>query len=248
MNHDDPQWREHLDIIAAWGEASAANGTPSPSDEQLWATSRVRHDLNLPERIDPALLAQLREAFDTGRQCRRDITPAVAAGTAGPTTTAAELIPLLLAPDDVRAVAQALRTTAERWARAAAQAAAGAQRPASAPSSELGWMNIEPLPAGYTRIAGLAAQEQARYLRLLQRLQPIVDTVDLHDAGHTPSRPPTASWVVLVGISAAFTPAQIETLVRTAAEAVYGDIDELSSHQRDLAARAYDLLQDAIDD
>jgi hypothetical protein len=144
-------------------------------------------------------------------------------------------------------VAQALSTTADRWAQTAARAAAGAKRPASAPSGEPGWMNIEPTPAGYTGIAGLAAQEQARYLRLLQRLQPIVDTVDFA-AGHTPTQSPAASWVVLVGISAAFTPAEIEALVATAAEAVHGDPDELSSHQREPAARAYALLQDAIED
>jgi hypothetical protein len=248
MNHDDPRWREHLGIIATWGETSTANGTPPPNDEQLWTISRVRHDLNLPEQIDPALLGQLREAFHTGRQRRRDITPAIEAGMAWPPTPGAELIPLLLAAEDLRAVAQALHTTADRWAQVAAEAAAGAKRPPSAPSSEPGWMNIEPTPAGYTGIAGLAAQEQARYLRLLQRLQPIVETADTLDtAAHTPTQPPAASWVALVGISAAFTPDELEALVNTAAEAVCGDLDELSSRQRELAARAYALLQDVID-
>lgn len=67
MNRDDPAWREHLDIITAWGEVSAVNGTPAATDDQLWSISRRREDLNLPEHIDPELLAQLREAFHTGR-------------------------------------------------------------------------------------------------------------------------------------------------------------------------------------
>ena len=42
MQRNDAPWREQLDIITAWGEASAANQTPPPMDEQLWAVSRVR--------------------------------------------------------------------------------------------------------------------------------------------------------------------------------------------------------------
>jgi hypothetical protein len=53
--------------------------------------------------------------------------------------------------------------------------------------------------------------------------------------------------VVLVGISAQFTPLDLEALVITAAEAVHGQREDLSSRQLDLAARAYDLLQDEID-
>lgn len=68
MQRNDAPWREHLDIITARGEASAANQTPPPTDEQLWAASRLRRDLHLPEQIDPELLAQLRAAFNAGRQ------------------------------------------------------------------------------------------------------------------------------------------------------------------------------------
>ena len=57
MNRDDPRWLEHLDIITAWGEASAANQTPPPTDEQLLAASHIRRDLNLPEHIDTERLA-----------------------------------------------------------------------------------------------------------------------------------------------------------------------------------------------
>lgn len=71
MSPDDPRWLQHLDVITAWGQASAANHTPPPTDQQLWAVSRVRADLNLPEQVDPALLDQLREAFNTGRQPTR---------------------------------------------------------------------------------------------------------------------------------------------------------------------------------
>ncbi|RSS80417.1 hypothetical protein EF919_40645 [Streptomyces sp. WAC02707] len=48
--------------------------------------------------------------------------------------------------------------------------------------------------------------------------------------------------VELTGISASFTPLELEGLIRTAAEAVYGDEDDLSSRQRELASRAYTLM------
>jgi hypothetical protein len=68
MDLSDTRWRQHLDVIRAWGEASTANGTDPPTDEQLWAISRVRADLNLPEQIDLTLLQELRAAFNLGRQ------------------------------------------------------------------------------------------------------------------------------------------------------------------------------------
>jgi len=52
---------------------------------------------------------------------------------------------------------------------------------------------------------------------------------------------------VLVGISAAFTPIEIEGLVRTAA-AVYGEPDDLSDRQRELAARAHALLREEMEE
>ena len=67
MQPTDPRWLEHLDILTAWGEASARNGSPPPTDEQLWAATRMRQDLQLPQQTDRVLLAQLREAFDAGR-------------------------------------------------------------------------------------------------------------------------------------------------------------------------------------
>ncbi|MGI5243358.1 GGDEF domain-containing protein [Dactylosporangium sp. CA-139066] len=178
---------------------------------------------------------------------RRDINPIAEAGMAWLPTPGDELIPLLLAPAELRTVAHALATAAEGWSRAGAEATANASRPASAPSSEPGWMNIEPTPAGYSGIARLAAQQQARYTGLLQRLQPIIATVDaLDEAGHTTPSPsvmaPGLSCVVLVGISAAFPPEDLDALVITAAEAVHGDPGDLSGRQLELAARAYDLL------
>jgi hypothetical protein len=51
-----------------------------------------------------------------------------------------------------------------------------------------------------------------------------------------------ATPVTLTGISRHFPADQIECLVRTAAEAVCGQLDDLSSRQVDLATRAYALL------
>lgn len=49
--------------------------------------------------------------------------------------------------------------------------------------------------------------------------------------------------VTLTGISDVFSAADIECLIRTAGEAVCGDLDDLSSLQRTLAERAYALMQ-----
>jgi hypothetical protein len=78
MDRNDPRWVEHLDIITAWGEASAANDTPPATDEQLWAATRSRTDWHLPE-IDSVLLADVRAAFNTGRWPGRIDLDAVAA-------------------------------------------------------------------------------------------------------------------------------------------------------------------------
>jgi hypothetical protein len=51
--------------------------------------------------------------------------------------------------------------------------------------------------------------------------------------------------VTLVGISAKFTPDEVEGLVRAAAEAVCGtSLDDLSSTQLELAHRAYGFLME----
>jgi hypothetical protein len=79
MERTDPRWVQHLDLITAWGEASAAGGTPPPTDDQLWAATCLRADLHLPAPIDSVLLADLRAAFDTGRWPGRIDLHAVAA-------------------------------------------------------------------------------------------------------------------------------------------------------------------------
>lgn len=50
----------------------------------------------------------------------------------------------------------------------------------------------------------------------------------------------------LSGISCNFEPDEIECLVRTAAEALHGQSDDLSQRQRELAAQAYKHLQDEM--
>ncbi|WP_043736006.1 hypothetical protein [Nocardia asiatica] len=50
----------------------------------------------------------------------------------------------------------------------------------------------------------------------------------------------------LSGISCHFEPDEIECLVRTAAEALHGQLDDLSERQREVAARAYEHLQDEM--
>ncbi|MEU8759459.1 hypothetical protein [Streptomyces sp. NPDC048659] len=57
-----------------------------------------------------------------------------------------------------------------------------------------------------------------------------------------PTHPGAAPIVELSGISASFTPLELEGLVRTAAEAVFGDPDDLSTRQHELAARARALM------
>jgi diguanylate cyclase (GGDEF)-like protein len=181
---------------------------------------------------------------------RRDLTPASGTGLAWLPTPDDELIPLLLSLAEVRTVHDALATARGRWAQAAteagiAEADTGTRRPASPASSRPDRLDIEPTPAGYASIAHLATDQQARHSRLLERLDPIIDTADaLDDTGHTPAEALPAASVVLIGISAAFTATDLEALVITAAEAVHGQPEDLSSRQRELADRAYSLLHD----
>ncbi|WP_280419955.1 hypothetical protein [Nocardia carnea] len=50
----------------------------------------------------------------------------------------------------------------------------------------------------------------------------------------------------LSGISCNFEPDEIECLVKTAAEALHGQLDDLSQRQRELAAQAYEDLQNEM--
>ena len=82
MQRNDPLWLEHLDIITAWGEASAGNQAPPPT-----RPATVGH---IPRPAGSAaaggdgrrLLAQLRAAFDAGHGPTRIDLDAVAAAVA----------------------------------------------------------------------------------------------------------------------------------------------------------------------
>ena len=79
-------------------------------------------------------------------------------------------------------------------------------------------------------------------------IRPLVRRRDL-----APATDGTLAWVPtpeadpLAAISAHFTPAEIEALVSTAAEAVYGNRADLSVRQLELAERAWTLLQSSPD-
>jgi len=109
---------------------------------------------------------------------RRDLNPPTRDGVTWRPAPGDELLPLLVSVDEARTLSEALAAARDRWAQAGAEAQAGAQRPESPPSTEPGWMNIEPTPAGYRGIARVAADQQARYTRLADRLAWIVDAAN----------------------------------------------------------------------
>lgn len=113
---------------------------------------------------------------------RRDINPLAETAIAWLPAHGDGLIPVLLSPDDVRRVTQALTAANERWAQAVAEACAGAKRPEAADDGEPDQISVEPTRAGYTRIACLASEQHANYTRLIERLRPIVE------ASETPGR------------------------------------------------------------
>jgi hypothetical protein len=71
MDPNDPHWLALLDAVTAWGEASARNDTPLPTDDQLRAQARSLAGTCLPGQLDAHLLAELRDAFNDGRQPSR---------------------------------------------------------------------------------------------------------------------------------------------------------------------------------
>src|SRR5205814_822747 len=82
-------------------------------------------------------------------------------------------------------------------------------------------INVEPTPSGYRNIAHLAQQQATSHADLAQRLAPIIEaTAHLDDPGTTPTQGPDLAAAVLVGISAAITPDELEGLVSTAAELI----------------------------
>jgi diguanylate cyclase (GGDEF)-like protein len=173
---------------------------------------------------------------------RRDSDPLAADAAGWLPTPGVGLVSLLLPAADLRTVHHLLTVAADRWAQTTNEAQAGGRRPTRPqPAADANSINIEPTPNGYRGLARIAADQQRNYTRLADQLAPIVEATTELDEPQP--RHPGMAAAVLVGISAAFTPIEIEGLVRTAAEAVYGDPDDLSSRQRQLAARAYDLLQ-----
>jgi diguanylate cyclase (GGDEF)-like protein len=168
----------------------------------------------------------------------RDLNPLAAAGVAWVPAPGDDLIPLLLSVADTHTLYQGLRDARDLWTRTA-DAPRGAQGPDPQRPTDPTTL------AGDATGAGSAAARAARYARLVEHLTPIIEADGAHN--DPVATPPSMASVVLVGISAQFTPLDLEALVITAAEAVHGQREDLSSRQLDLAARAYDLLQDEVD-
>jgi diguanylate cyclase (GGDEF)-like protein len=152
---------------------------------------------------------------------RRDIDPLAADGVAWLPSPSRDLVPLLLPVADLRTIHHVLGVAVDRWAQTAAEAHAGAHRP-NTPAPPAGdSINVEPTPGGYRNIAHLAQQQATSYAQLAQRLAPIIEaTAHLDDPSTSPTHGPDLTAAVLVGISAAFTPDELEGLVITAAEVI----------------------------
>lgn len=174
---------------------------------------------------------------------RRDVSPRGVDALAWLPEPGDELVPVLWTVAQAHTVHEVLRQARDRWAQIGDEAHAAASH--REPPATAGQTDVSPTSDGLRRIADLAAAEQATYTRLVAQLARLLDAFP--DPGGVHHLDVTAE-VVLVGVSSAFTAVEIEGLVRTAAEAVCGDIDELSTRQRDLAARAYTRLMDDGDD
>jgi len=171
---------------------------------------------------------------------RRDIPPRGDGDLAWLPEPGDELVPVLWTLQQARTVHNALCIVRDRWEQAQHDAQSAADQPPQPTAPTPGRLNIAPTPGGWRGIAGMAAQEQAKYRQLAEHLGRLLEAFpDPSTAARVPDGPAS---VVLVGISAAFTAIEVEGLVRTAAEAVYGQPEDLSSRQRELAARAYALL------
>jgi hypothetical protein len=92
----------------------------------------------------------------------------------------------------------------------------------------------------------LCAAKELRPLSSRTALAPCINHFHMYQQRRVVRMP---AQVTLSGISEVFDAADIEYLVRTAGEAVCGDVDDLSSRQRALAEQAYALAQadDTID-
>ncbi|CCH17735.1 hypothetical protein [Micromonospora lupini] len=69
--NDFPNWLDLLEFLRAAGETDARNGTSLPTDHELWAVAHRSQRVALPDQIDNDLLAELRDAFNDGRQPTR---------------------------------------------------------------------------------------------------------------------------------------------------------------------------------
>jgi diguanylate cyclase (GGDEF)-like protein len=178
---------------------------------------------------------------------RRDVPPRGFGDLAWLPEPGDELVPVLWTVEQAHIVYAALRAARDRWGQAHIEANAAAAQPQPPTLSTPEHINVRPTPAGYRHIAGLAATEQAKYQHLADQVARLLDAFP-DPAGAPPGGANAAAGVVLLGVSAAFTAIEIEGLVRTAAEAVCGDLHNLSSRQRELATRAYALLVHDIED
>ncbi|MEU7922977.1 hypothetical protein [Micromonospora zamorensis] len=66
-----PNWLDLLEFVRESGETNARIGTSLPTDHELWAVAQRSQRVVLPEQIDNDLLAELRDAFNDGRQPTR---------------------------------------------------------------------------------------------------------------------------------------------------------------------------------
>ncbi|MEU8284233.1 hypothetical protein AB0C01_07825 [Micromonospora sp. NPDC048905] len=64
-------WLDLLEFVRAAGETDARNGTSLPTDHELWAVAHRSQRVVPPDQIDNDLLAELRDAFNDGRQPTR---------------------------------------------------------------------------------------------------------------------------------------------------------------------------------
>lgn len=75
---DNPRWLVLLDGLTIRGADGARMDTLPPTDEDLWAGARLVFGTGLPDLVDTDMLAELRGAYNAGRQPTRINLKAVA--------------------------------------------------------------------------------------------------------------------------------------------------------------------------
>jgi diguanylate cyclase (GGDEF)-like protein len=108
---------------------------------------------------------------------RRDLRPTCAEAVRWHKPRAGEdLLPVLWSTIDAATIRHALVLARDRFAEAATEAAAGAQRSPQPPAeAQVGVIDVEPTPGGYRSMAALLGAEQAKYARLVDRLTGLLD-------------------------------------------------------------------------